>query len=48
LDFSGQAVFMPKKHGKTIGKLIPMAFSIQSLEQLDDLLAVAEYKKKLK
>jgi hypothetical protein len=31
-----------------IGKLIPMVFVVQSPEKLDDLLVVANYKKKLK
>jgi hypothetical protein len=32
----------------SIGKLIPMAFNIQTVDQLDDFLTVANYKKKLK
>lgn len=43
-----ESLFEEFSRQPAIGKFLPMTFRIGSVEQLDDLMRVAEYKKKLK
>lgn len=40
--------FVQIREVKRVGQFIPLGSSVQTLEQLDDLLVIADYKKKLK